>query len=67
MSWGTLHDWDELQFSIFRLYSRICNYEFLQRSLFLYWDNFKQSVGLQLQGFYQFYYFYYTFAERAAH
>ena len=29
--------------------------------IYLYWDNFKQSVGLQ--GFYQ---FYYTLAERAA-
>ena len=39
---------------IFPLYSRICKYEFPKRSLYLYWDNFKQSVGLQ--GFYQFYY-----------
>ena len=46
---------------IFPLYSRICKYEFPKRSLYLYWDNFKQSVGLQ--GFYQ---FYYTLAERAA-
>ena len=43
-----------LQFSFFPLYSRICKYEFPKRSLYLYWDNFKQSVGLQ--GFYQFYY-----------
>ena len=40
------------------LYLRICKYEFPKRSLYLYWDNFKQSVGLQ--GFYQ---FYYTLAE----
>lgn len=40
------------------LYSRICKDEFPKRSLYLYWDNFKQSVGLQ--GFYQ---FYYTLAE----
>ena len=46
----------------FALYSKICKYEFPKRSLYLYWDNFKQSVGLQ--GFYQ---FYYTLAERAAH
>ena len=39
---------------IFPLYSRICKYEFPKRSLYLYWDNFKQSVGLQ--GFFQFYY-----------
>ena len=39
---------------IFPLYSRICNYEFPKRSLYHYWDNFKQSVGLQ--GFYQLYY-----------
>ena len=50
-----------LLFSIFPLYSRICKYEFPKRSLCLYWDNFKQSVGLQ--GFYQ---FYYTLAERAS-
>ena len=41
-------------FQFFPLYSRICKYEFPKRSLYLYWDNFKQSVGLQ--GFYQFYY-----------
>ena len=39
---------------IFPLYSRICKYEFPKRSLYHYWDNFKQSVGLQ--GFYQLYY-----------
>ena len=39
---------------IFPPYSRICKYEFPKRSLYHYWDNFKQSVGLQ--GFYQFYY-----------
>ena len=43
-----------LQFSILTQYSRICKYEFPKRSLYLFWDNFKQSVGLQ--GFYQFYY-----------
>ena len=48
-------------FQFFPLYSRICKYEFPRRSLYLYWDNFKQSVGLQ--GFYQ---FYYTLADRAA-
>ena len=46
-------------FHFFPLYSRICKYEFPKRSLYLYWDNFKQSVGLQ--GFYQ---FYYTLAQR---
>ena len=40
--------------NFFPLYSKICKYEFPKRSLYLYWDNFKQSVGLQ--GFYQFYY-----------
>ena len=43
-----------LLFSILTQYSRICKYECPKRSLYLYWDNFKQSVGLQ--GFYQFYY-----------
>ena len=47
--------------NFFPLYSKICKYEFPKRSLYLYWDNFKQSVGLQ--GFYQ---FYYTLADRAA-
>ena len=40
-------------FQFFPLHSRIYKYEFPKRSLYLYWDNFKQSVGLQ--GFYQFY------------
>ena len=48
-------------FQFFPLYSKICKYEFPKRSLYLYWDNFKQSVGLQ--GFYQ---FYYTLAERTS-
>ena len=41
-------------FQFFSLYSRISKYEFPKRSLYVYWDKFKQSVGLQ--GFYQFYY-----------
>ena len=52
---GTLDCWGIAKgVRIFPLYSRICKYEFLKRSLYLYWDNFKQSVSLQ--GFYQFYY-----------
>ena len=49
---------------IFPPYSRICKYEFPKRSLYHYWDNFKQSVGLQ--GFYQLYYTLRDTTERVA-